>query len=153
MNKIIALDVDGVLNNVNTPDSIDNWVGIEDKLVKRLARIVEVTGADIILTSTWKYDFLEGNIIGEYLANKLNNHNLIIDYISEGDKWEDRGKDLLRSLDNYYGVNNYNYVILDDEVFDYFRIPGMKEHLVLTNETFGLTEENVEQAISILNCV
>lgn len=154
MNKVIALDVDGVLNNHDTPSDEKIWgyTGIEDSLVEKLARIVEVTGADIILTSTWKDEYLMGTPMGEYLANKLNKYNLFIDFVNEETRWENRGKDLINSLNKYYGKNNYNYVILDDESFDYESL-GMADHWVRTYETYGLTDENVEKAISILNCV
>lgn len=154
MNKVIALDIDGVLNNRDTPveQEIGWYVGIDDELVKKLARIVEATGADIVLISTWKYDYLMGTPLGEYLANKLNKYNLLIEFVSEETRWENRGKDLINSLDKYYGKDNYNYVILDDECFDYFLL-GIGDHWVHTAEAFGLTDRGVERAISILNCV
>ena len=43
---------------------------------------------------------------------------------------------------------DYQYVILDDE--DYF-FPNQQEHLVLTDEEEGLTEQKAQKAICILN--
>ena len=54
--KIIFLDIDGVLNNTQTknPRNFPYIVGPE--LVERLKHLVAVTGAQIVLSSTWRYD-------------------------------------------------------------------------------------------------
>lgn len=50
--KVIFLDVDGVLN-INKDGSI-----IEKIFVERLAKIVQNTGAKIILSSSWRYGYV-----------------------------------------------------------------------------------------------
>lgn len=53
--KVIFLDIDGVLNNDHTSDS----PVICPEMVAQLKYLVEATGADLILSSSWRYDFLE----------------------------------------------------------------------------------------------
>ena len=56
--KLIFLDVDGVLNRVQTKTQAPSGcTGIETELVKNLAKIVNETNALIILTSDWKVEW------------------------------------------------------------------------------------------------
>ena len=56
--KVIFLDVDGVLNSVRTKEQTPSGcTGIESKLVKNLAKIVNETKAILILTSDWKIEW------------------------------------------------------------------------------------------------
>ena len=58
--NIIFLDVDGVLNFVTCKDrSPGGYTGIADSRVKILAEIVKENDADIILTSTWKRNWMK----------------------------------------------------------------------------------------------
>ena len=50
--KVIFLDVDGVLNSVDTSEVFQGFVGIDDKLVSKLRKIVRATGAQIVLSSS-----------------------------------------------------------------------------------------------------
>lgn len=57
--KIIFLDIDGVLNCSTSKsfchdDLYGIITGIDSDKVKRLAKIVEITGAEIVLSSDWK---------------------------------------------------------------------------------------------------
>lgn len=51
--KIIFLDIDGVLNNAKS-DISDLFV-IETDLLQILKKIVDSTDASIVLSSTWRY--------------------------------------------------------------------------------------------------
>ena len=51
--KVIFLDIDGVLNsNCSTEPTI------AEDMVKRLAYIVDKTGAFIVLSSSWRYEYM-----------------------------------------------------------------------------------------------
>ena len=53
--KVIFLDIDGVLNNEYSKTRAPSGViGIDGDKVKRLRKIVESTGAKLVLTSSWK---------------------------------------------------------------------------------------------------
>ena len=52
--KVIFLDIDGVLNNLETKDRITPMLmGIEDSKVELLLKIVSETNSEIVLISTW----------------------------------------------------------------------------------------------------
>lgn len=54
--KAIFADVDGVLNEDSTPTRTKNsLVFIDSDKLLRLKRIVDATGAKIVLSSTWRY--------------------------------------------------------------------------------------------------
>ena len=51
--KVIFLDVDGVLNSNRSTEPT-----IAEDMVKRLAHIVEKTEASIVLSSSWRYEYV-----------------------------------------------------------------------------------------------
>ena len=55
--KLIFLDVDGVLNCAASFTRRGNPFPIDDNKVDLLAQIVEATGAELVLSSTWREDF------------------------------------------------------------------------------------------------
>ena len=54
--KIIFLDIDGVLNNTHTKNPRKFPYIVEPELIERLKRLLAATGAQIVLSSTWRYD-------------------------------------------------------------------------------------------------
>ena len=55
--KVIFLDIDGVLNCGTTTELTktgDRFV--ENKFIERLKKIVDETGAKVVLSSDWRYD-------------------------------------------------------------------------------------------------
>lgn len=150
--KAIFLDIDGVLNCHTSRSRCDGFIGIDDDKVKRLRRIVENTGAKIILTSTWKSGW----------------EKIYKDDQSESAKYLDRklGREMLNILDKTiddgphrgYGIVQWtkkmfieNFVILDDETFDYEEC-GLIPKLVKTGfYDGGLQDEHVDAAIKLLN--
>jgi hypothetical protein len=53
---VIFLDIDGVLNREQTTERIGEYVGLDEDLVRRFLRVVRQTGADVVLTSTWRLE-------------------------------------------------------------------------------------------------
>ena len=156
--KIIFLDVDGVLNCNSTKDLCGYYIGIEDHKVDLLKKIVDATGAKIVLVSSWKECWYKGALLKErqddsadYLDAKLAKASLTI-----FDKTEDRGfnrgdgiKEYIRRLE-WEGVKVGSFVILDDEMFDYKEMK-LTKNLIQTSYTGGgLKEKHVEHAIAIL---
>lgn len=144
--KYIFLDIDGVLNNDKTMTrSPDGYVGISDSLCKRLEIIIKETDAKVILTSSWKDNSSPQDLA--YMRKRLNRHLAL----PIGQTHEKRAG--LRGT----GINDYlkdhpcdEFVILDDFDFNFYE-EGLWEHVVLTNPILGLTNENVDDAIKILN--
>lgn len=149
--KVIFLDVNGVLNDSRTKPMI---IGIDKAHVRQLKQIVDATGAEIVLTSTWKNGWepnrrstQQPTPYGKYLANKLFNFKLKpIDKTT--DNIIDRGTGIKTWLNHHPWVKNY--VVIDDDVFrDYDE--EIFRHFVHTHFIHGLTDGHVENAISILN--
>ena len=145
--KYIFLDVDGVLNNDRTKAlSPGGYIGIASSLVKKLAKIVRATDAEIILSSTWKNSDRDDF---KYLARKLMQSEL---YMSG--KTQEPNKALAhRGLGIKEFLKEHEcdaYVIIDDEVFD-FREEGLLDHAVITDGREGLTDTDVAKAIGVLN--
>lgn len=158
-NKVIFLDVDGVINHYGSKSFclVDDikYRGIDTSLVKILKHIVDKTDASIVLTSTWKDFFTIGTYKqqhkhGQYLSNKLRKQGLYIADKTEDRKWAERGLGIQHWLDEHPNVTNW--VILDDETFDY---RDLKEtcfdHFILTDEMVGLNDWQAGMAIKILN--
>ena len=161
MCKVIFLDVDGVLNCATSKSSCYDTVcgvvtGIDSDKVKRLAKIVEATGAEIVLSSDWKDGWSK-----YYTSSKpshakyLDNHLYKKGRLTIKDKTPNtnkgswfRGEEILAYLRSHKDVENY--VILDDTFFEDFSIKEISEHLVLTEYKVGLTDDDVEKAIKIL---
>lgn len=155
--KGIFLDVDGVLNNDKTEDRVfdegNKYMGICPILLKRLHKIVNETGAKIILSSTWrKYP----NFIG-HLKNRM-------EELESGFSEFIIGKTpiLVSSVYDIYGKRNEeimdwisanekleNFVVLDD--VDLKLLDTFGEKFIQTNASLGLLDEHVDRAIQILN--
>jgi hypothetical protein len=54
--KVIFLDIDGVLNSDQTPNPRKLPYVVDRKLLTRLKRLLQRTGAKVVLSSTWRYD-------------------------------------------------------------------------------------------------
>ena len=155
MKKIIFLDIDGVLN---TSYSRQKHVTIDEFRITYLAEIVKRTKAKIVLTSTWRYN-LKRTFLGfkaisnstKTLLDLLRKHNLKIYDILPDTPNDQRSLDIA----NYVKNNKItNFLILDDEIFDYNKY-NLSSHLLLTSfngvneETSGLTKYIIKRACEI----
>lgn len=159
--KIIFLDIDGVLNSTQTCEdwhlrtgkggyggffdeddmATDENVKWGQKLVDNLRTIVEKTGARIVVSSTWRKHFTVPKFKEMFSV-----------YGWEGAPVYDRTPLMrIRGQEIKWWVQKHKpeaYVIIDD--FDDFlreQIPFFVE----TNPDIGLTSEDAEKAINILN--
>lgn len=165
--KVIFLDVDGVINSEqicnkkNGPRCQGYW-GISSILLRKLKRIVDETGAVIILTSSWKTNWIRYikrgqceyvgiDLFGKYLHNKIRKFGMEISGTTAGCEMTcfDRGQGISVWLKKHEDVTHW--VVLDDVVFDDYEDYGIMPHLVHTDEQVGLTDNDVEKAIKILN--
>ena len=115
-------------------------------LLKRLSKIAEAAHAKIILTTTWKQSYTEDY---DYLARKLRQYRLDLAGKTHdpNDNVSLRGQGIKAFLNEHHCES---YVILDDEVFDY-KEEALLDHAVITDSAEGLTNQDVEKAIGILN--
>jgi hypothetical protein len=54
--KVIFLDIDGVLNCETTRNPRNLPYVVDPKLLRRFKRLLDRTGAKVVLSSTWRYD-------------------------------------------------------------------------------------------------
>ena len=54
--KVVFLDIDGVLNCKRTPNPRKFPFIVDPVLLTRLNRLLELTGAKVVLASNWRYD-------------------------------------------------------------------------------------------------
>lgn len=162
--KVIFLDIDGVLNSeewFNSKEYTSNRyikIGgvpcnneINEEFVKNLKDIVEHTGAEIVLCSTWRrITFDHSPII--YLNYMLNKYGLCIMDKTGYTKPSFRPKEIKDWLDNHDDVEAF--VILDDDYnYDEYATCGIAKHLVRTRfyeKDGGLQLSHVSKAIKKL---
>lgn len=155
--KVLFLDVDGVLNSETSHSIQDNnqhwtWNEVAEMHLELLKRIVEETGAKIVLSSTWRLyhplhtghkNITDGLV--KVLVDKLNMFNLSILDVTPEIQNAMRGIEIASWLEFHPEVENY--VILDDDT-DF--LEEQREHFVNTTFKNGLTKELAEKAIKIL---
>ena len=116
--KVIFLDVDGVLNNRHTRTrTCEGWCFVDDFLVARVRKIVDATGAVIVLSSTWRDEWnikdesLNGSDFNELRA-KFNEFGM--DFFSRTGEWQKRGRgwEIMDWLERHEAIESF--VILDD---------------------------------------
>lgn len=153
--QCIFLDIDGVLNNTRTKSMTpEGFTGISNSLLNNLKKLVQITNAKIILTSTWKDDW-DINIdncteTGLYLNKKFNQKRLyIFDKVKDTSKGSFyRGLSIIDYINRHLDITKF--VIIDDSKFDFDEYIELKNHIVYTDELLGLTLDKVEEAINIL---
>ena len=154
--KYLFLDVDGVLNTPASKSRCGFYIGIDSEKVLLLKQIVERTGAQIVLHSTWKENWERDkkrkplqDELANYLDKKLQAAGLVAidktpDY-ADG-RYLSRGEGIVE----YLNAGSWeSFVILDDLQFDYDSC-GLTDYFVRTDKTMGLTPELAERAIRIL---
>ena len=165
--KVIFLDIDGVLNVEE--EAFKTGVKIDPAKVKLLKKIVDETGADIILSSSWKRGY--NHFVEDGFQAKDPNFKLLYDLLAaEGLEIKGitpisgesgavaRPLEIREWLARFHTV--FSYVILDDDTFwDW----GFLQRNVVTTVTehpenglahryvTGMTMEHALKAISILN--
>ena len=148
------MDIDGVLNCNNTTELFIGMTGIEDRLVEKLSSSVKVTGAEIVLVSTWR-DYWEPkekekqDAEGTYLDNKFAEHGIRISDKTDPNWLYKRGEGIKEWLKD---KNAESFIILDDEPHDY-KDENLEKYWIQTYDVNdgGITDEDATKAICILN--
>lgn len=151
LDKIIFLDVDGVLNSVTFYEKFlsegidcDREDILDQTALCRLAKIVRDTNAGIVISSSWRWDANALRILTTQLA--------VYGIIPIGTTIQEirvnlsRAEEIRMWLKEHPEVNNY--VVLDDDVMD---VEEIASHHIKTNFNKGLEMNHVEQAKKILN--
>ena len=152
MRKILFLDIDGVLNTdrqqwycqMNSIAPVDKFgYAFDSKAVENLATILEETGAEIVISSSWKF-------LGLQTLQKMwkdrNMPGTILDITPDGDN---KGLKIDEWLLKHEGQIS-GYAIIDDEND---MQPEQQGHFVQTNSQFGITLKDAERVITILRLI
>ena len=155
--KIIFLDIDGVLNNIHTRESFEDFIFVSDEKILLLKKIICSTNAKIVLSSTWRKGWRakeynpkcasEDVRLFEALVRKLSEYE--IELMSYTPHLWHRGKEIESWINSWEGEEIESFVILDDKNKEEFE-PN-SERLIQTDICVGLTESHIEQAINLLN--
>lgn len=152
--KVIFLDIDGVLNCQWSRSRCGAYIGIDEDKVMRLRMIVEATGAQIVLSSSWRHDWSKDEECnqesGRYIDRKLKNERLFILDKTPTDPHDRRRLEIEHWME---GKDIEAYVILDDLDYDW-GYSDCANHWVETSfsrRDGGLQDEHVAKAIGILN--
>jgi len=150
--KVIFLDIDGVLNTIDTfkrrKDIYNNYGVIIPRIdfyrVKFLKEIIDKTDAKIVISSTWrKYDNDMKELKHVFSLFDLDIYDVTCIDIS--------GKKGIE-INDWLNKNEVDsFVIIDDETSDMIHL---EKYVVKTRENFkatGLLEKHVDVAINILN--
>jgi hypothetical protein len=156
--KVIFLDVDGLLNTYYTRETFCNFTFVEGEKIQLLKRLVDATGARIVLSSTWSQGFFDmqaGRIntidteLYIALRSELQNYLLDIMDCTPIIAYNQRGTEIDQWLREWDGEPVKSFVILDDMNGKYMRPHANR--LVRTSMREGLQEKHVELAKKILN--
>ena len=134
--KVIFLDIDGVLNCSKTPNPRGFPYIVDRKLLARFKKLLDRTGAKVVLSSTWRCD-----PVGLFAAKHYGVP--FMDVCPDRPKNSRRGE-LLAWLKAHPTVTRY--IVLDDEDDDLDDFP-----LFQPSATTGLTTEIVRAAEKYLN--
>jgi hydroxymethylpyrimidine pyrophosphatase-like HAD family hydrolase len=149
MIKVLFLDIDGVLNTdrqqwhcqMNCITPIDEFgYEFDHKAVDNLATILEETGAEIVISSSWKFLGLQ-TLQKMWEDRKL--PGTILDITPDG---KSKGWEIDEWLMECESQVN-RYAIIDDENDI---LPKQLNHFVQTNSQFGITCKDAERVITIL---
>lgn len=155
--KIIFLDIDGVLNYNNFKgETAGGTMFVSDKKMTLLARLVNETGAKIVLSSTWRVgwahlDLGQQSALSEdfiELRDKFAEYGLeFYSRTTIQDRWSrERGDEIREWLDTHSDVEGY--VILDD--MSGKRLRPCSSHLLQTSTWKGLEEKHIPKILKIL---
>ena len=149
---VIFLDIDGVLNHkqffekkkellyesyIKLPFPFDSF---DVNIIHNLNKFWEkYTDVKLVISSSWRWDSDLDKILKQVGLRKK------VDNITPTIISNHRGEEIDIFLEKY---KVKNYVIIDD-VDD--MLEHQKEHLILCDDNVGLTQENLEKVIEILN--
>jgi HAD domain in Swiss Army Knife RNA repair proteins len=136
--RVIFLDIDGVLAPIRR---WDRYGDLDPACIQVLNEIVTRGGADVVVSSTWRY----GKTVAELQAmlDAEGFTGLVLDKTPTGAPGADRGEEIAAWLTEH-AVSGY--VILDDHV----DMGQLRAHLVQTQPAQGLQPADATRALALL---
>jgi hypothetical protein len=133
--NVLFLDVDGVLNTIRSV-RIFGFDYIDSKMVSLVAKIVNETKAEIVLSSSWRTPKKDKKLVEQALGE----YSLFIFDCTPVITPPHRGKEIQSWLQNNPVAN---FAIIDDD-----SRANIKGHFFQTDENIGLTNEICKKIIS-----
>lgn len=150
INKVIFLDIDGVLN-VYCEGRDEYGCTFHKHFEDNLSWIIKQTKAKIVISSTWRFSGLE---ILKEMWDKRGLPGEVIDITPDLNNLK-RGDEIQHWLDNNKVIN---YVIVDDDndmleiqKNNFVQTSGNYDHLDCVDVGYGLTRKCSERIVEILN--
>lgn len=153
--KVVFMDVDGVFNHwewLGRMIGVDGAFGdptkhFDPSRVALFNEIIDVTGADVVLSTSWRHIYPREELLGILGAVGIKGH--VIGETPSGGAWGSRYKEILGWISlNLYGGN---YVVLDDCVHpDEAATPEEANRIIRTSMSHGLLRSDVVHAIHVL---
>ena len=153
--KIIFLDFDGVmdtsyydhiLSKEGKPGNDEYGAVFDPYCIHNLKRIIDETGADIVVSSSWKYMMSYQDFLNMWKDRGL--PGFITDVTPNPVDRRKRGDEIDAWIEEC--KTECQYVIIDDLEANNFNEHQISR-LLIVNPFFGLDEETAERAIHILN--
>jgi hypothetical protein len=155
--KVIFLDIDGVLvtrnsikyQHLNYPDNTE--IIFSKKAVKNLNKLIRLTGAKIVISSTWRLFHTIDELRAIFKKQKIKGKIISITSAERATIEEDipRGKKIADWLDEHPDVEQY--VVIDDDV-EADCIQFHPYNCVETSYKRGFSQEDrFNEALAILN--
>lgn len=138
--KVIFLDVDGVINCQYTVQRHGSFIGIDPYMAILVDRIIQATGAKVVLSSTWRLDERSREEVKRYVD--------FIDVtpdLSDQFKGECRWQEVQAWLKGHPEVERY--AVIDDNWYDF---PEGAPFFFKTSWLEGITPEIAAEIIKYL---
>lgn len=140
--KILFLDIDGVMNNARSSQTADRYLPIEPYAVLLLDRIIQATGCQVVLSSSWRHMLDWKDMMKRFMPS--------VEFLDKTPRVDGgfRGDEILKWIIDFEEKNERVEVhaILDDNL-DFHR----DQPLFKTSWPTGLTEEIAQAVIAHLN--
>jgi hypothetical protein len=148
---LILLDIDGVMvpaKSWKKPEFHDDGFPVfSAKSVKALQKIISATHATLVLTTSHKAKYSPAK-----WRNMFKSRGINVDAVSrlaKNDINSNRKDEILNWYQSKHKANE-QFVLIDDDKLLNDLPEGIRENLVLTSSSIGLTDELADNAISIL---
>jgi hypothetical protein len=145
---LIFLDIDGVLNDHEWDEDADLCL-IHQRCVREFNWLVrELGGADIVVSSAWRYMVLRGSMTVEGFGNMLRTHGVtsqaeFIDTTKSDETITTRSEQVREWVDRN---NRSRWIVLDDMPFSC----PIADRFIAVDGATGLTRADCERAITVM---
>ena len=136
--RVVFLDIDGVLAPIR---QWDRYGDLDPACIQVLNEIVMSAGADVVVSSTWRYGKTAPEL--QEILEAEGFKGCVLDKTPTGAPGENRGDEIAAWLAEH-AVSGY--VIIDDHV----DMGELHAHLVLTHPARGLQPADAPRAIAML---